>query len=212
MLGVAGELGWLSAAQQRAEMVRALDERLARSTTTAADVDLVCTLNRDGALDALLTDLKVTPSRSVAQSALLACLGSEPARARVLQALTSPSDDDVQMAQVYLRHRPIVDPAELRVLAAGITRMQGSDAQIRALDTLAKQQLDDRESLEALAGLFPQARSIGVQRAIAGILIRSDYRAIARPELVRLLRERRLKSPDGEDVIDVLVRRMQASS
>lgn len=71
--------------------------------------------------------------------------------------------------------------------------------------------MNDRESLEALAGLFPQACSIGVQRAIAGILIRSDYRSIATPELVRVLRERRLKSPDGEDVIDILVRRMQAS-
>jgi hypothetical protein len=214
MIALAGELGWLSPPQQRAEMVRMLQERIAGSTITPADVDLVCSLNRDGALDTLLPDLHATPAqaRKVAPSAMLACLGSEPARARVLQALTSPSDDDVQMAQVYLRHRPIGDPAELRVIATGITRMSGSEAQIRALDTLAKQQVNDRESLEALAGLFPQARSIGVQRAIAGILIRSDYRSIARPELVRLLRERRLKSPDGEDVIDVLVRRMQASS
>jgi hypothetical protein len=50
-----------------------------------------------------------------------------------------------------------------------------------------------------------------VQRAIAGILIRADYHAIAKPELVRALREKRLKSPDGQDLIDVLIRRMQAS-
>jgi uncharacterized protein YjiS (DUF1127 family) len=214
MIALAGELGWLSKAQQRAELVRMLDERLAGSAITPADIDLACTLNRNRELDALLPDLHVAPAqaRKVPQAAILACLGSAAARSRVLHALTSPSDADVEMAQVYLHHRPIVDPAELRVIAAGITRMSGSDAQIRALDTLAKQQVNDRESLEALAGLFPQARSIGVQRAIAGILIRSDYRSIARPELVRLLRERRLKSPDGEDVIDVLVRRMQASS
>jgi hypothetical protein len=52
---------------------------------------------------------------------------------------------------------------------------------------------------------------VNVQRAIAGILIRANYRVIAKPELVRALRERRLKSPDGQDVIDVLIRRMQAS-
>jgi hypothetical protein len=50
-----------------------------------------------------------------------------------------------------------------------------------------------------------------VQRAIAGILIRSDYRQIASPELVRALREHRLKSPDGNDLIDVLIRRLSVS-
>jgi hypothetical protein len=50
-----------------------------------------------------------------------------------------------------------------------------------------------------------------VQRAIAGVLIRSDYQSIAKPELVRALRDKRKKSPDGRDLIDVLIRRMQAS-
>jgi hypothetical protein len=59
--------------------------------------------------------------------------------------------------------------------------MSGSDAQVRALDTLARLRLDDREILEELARLFPLAKSVNVQRAIAGILIRSDYRMIARP-------------------------------
>ena len=34
---------------------------------------------------------------------------------------------------------------------------------------------------------------------------------IATPELVGMLREHRLKSPDGQDAIDILIRRMQAS-
>ena len=90
-------------------------------------------------------------------------------------------------------------------------RRSDVEAQVRALDTLALHRVSDRESLESLTRLFPVARSVGVQRAIAGILIRSDYEAIARPELVRALREKRLKSPDGQDLIDVLIRRMQAS-
>jgi hypothetical protein len=89
--------------------------------------------------------------------------------------------------------------------------MRDAKAQARALDTLADNRVSDVESLEALARLFPVAKSIGVQRAIAGILIRSDYQAIAKPDIVRAMREKRLKSPDGQDLIDILIRRMQAS-
>ncbi len=89
--------------------------------------------------------------------------------------------------------------------------MDGSGAQVHALDTLARYHLSDRESLEELTRLFPRAKSVNVQRAIAGILVRSDYRAIATPELVRTLRQSRLKSPDGADLIDILIRRLQAS-
>ena len=49
-----------------------------------------------------------------------------------------------------------------------------------------------------------------MQTAIAGVLIRSDFRTIATPELVQTLRTRRHRAaPAGEDVIDVLIRRMQ---
>jgi hypothetical protein len=58
--------------------------------------------------------------------------------------------------------------------------------------------------------MFPNADSAGVQTAIAGILIRSDYQAIATPELVQMLRQSRLKASVGADMIDVLIRRLQA--
>ena len=112
---------------------------------------------------------------------------------------------------MYLKHHPIADVGDLRAVALRIGRMSDVDAQIRALDTLAEHRVSDRESLESLARLFPVAKTVNVQRAIAGILIRSDYEAIAKPELVRALRDKRLKSPDGQDLIDVLIRRMQAS-
>jgi glyoxylate carboligase len=57
----------------------------------------------------------------------------------------------------------------------------------------------------------PLAKSVNVQRAIAGILIRADYQSIAKPKLVQTLREHRLKSPDGEDSIDILIRQPGAS-
>jgi hypothetical protein len=57
--------------------------------------------------------------------------------------------------------------------------------------------------------LYPVAESPGVQTAIAAVLIRGDYQTIANPELVQTLREHRLKSGSGHNVIDVLIRRLQ---
>jgi hypothetical protein len=51
---------------------------------------------------------------------------------------------------------------------------------------------------------------VGVQTAIAGVLIRADYKSIATPEVVQTLRQSRLKSSDGADLISILIRRLQA--
>ena len=212
MIELAGRLGWLSPAEQRAELMRMIGEQLAGNSVTAAEVGLACSLNQDRELGQELHRLQLPPAQAnkVSHAAVLACLGSAEGHARVLRALTSANDEDVQIAQVYLRHQPIADENELRVVATGIARMNGSDAQVRALDTLASHHLSDRESLEQLTRLFPLAKSVNVQRAIARTLIRSDYQVIAKPELARALRQQRLKSPDGEDVIDILIRRIQA--
>jgi len=211
MIEVAHRLGWLSPAEKRAELMRMIGERLVRNAVSSAEVDLVCALNRDGELGQELDRLPPAPTDRAPQAAVLACLGSPEGHARVLRALTSPNDADVQIAQVYLRHRPIADVHELREVASGVARMPSAEAQVRALDTLARHQLRDRESLDYLTRLFPLAQSVTVQRAIAGILIRSDYRAIATAELAQTLRQHRLKSPDGEDLIDILIRRLKAS-
>jgi len=214
MIGLAERLGWLTPAEKRTELIAMLDDRLARPAVGAMDVDLVCTLNREHALDdtlAALAKVSAERMRDVGHAGVLACLGSQLARARVLQAITSVRDDDVQIAQVYLRHRPIVDVGELRLVAAAIARMDNQVAQVRALDTLAQHRLSDEKSLVALTDLFPVAKSLEVQRAIAGILIRADYATLAKPDLVRALRTHRRKSTDGQDLIDILIRRLQAS-
>jgi hypothetical protein len=211
MIKLADTLGWLTPADQRAELVRMIGDQLAGDAISFADVDLICALNEDRSLDQERHRLLLSPLQAgkVANSAVLACLGSAEAHSRVLQALTSPDDKDVQVAQVYLHHRPMTDINELRVAAMEIARMPVSEAQVRALDTLAFHYLSDSESLDQLTRLFPLARSVTVQRAIAGVIIRSDYTALAKPELVRVLRQFRLKSPDGTDLIDVLIRRLQ---
>ena len=207
---LAGEFGWLSAAGVQGELMRMIGERYAQTPVTAADVDLVCRLNE--AHD-LRRGLALLPSAAEdpGHAAIRACLGSNGDHARVLEALVSPEPADVQIAQVYLRHHPVDDVAELRVLATGIVGMTDPTAQVRALDALAHHRLADRETLETLTQLFPVARTLDVQRAIAGILIRSDFDLIATPELVRALRDHRLKSPNGRDLIDVLIRRLDVS-
>ena len=212
MLELAVLLGWLSPAEKRAELMRMISHQIARDAVTSAEVDLVCTLNKDHGLSEELHRLQLSPAQAskVSTAAVLACLGNAEARAQTLLALTSPNDEEVQIAQVYLRHHPIADVNELRIVTSGIARMNGSNAQVRALDTLAHQHLSDPESLEELARLFPLAESVGVQTAIAGVLIRSDYNAIAKPELVQTLQLRRLRSSNGPDLIDVLIRRLQA--
>jgi hypothetical protein len=213
MLELARGLGWLSQQEQRDEILKMIDDRLARNAVSPAEVDLVCALNKNHDLDGELDRLRLPEAQvdKVPQAAILACLGSAPAYARVLQALTSPNDGDVQVAQVYLRHRPIEDAQELRAIAAGVARMSGSEAKVRALETLARLRLSDGESLEALARLYPVAESAGVQTAIAAVLIRGDYQAIANPELVQTLRDRRLKSAAGPNEIDILIRRLQSN-
>jgi hypothetical protein len=129
----------------------------------------------------------------------------------MIVALTSSNENDVRMAQVYLRHRPIADASEFRDVAHGVAHMSGTGAQLRTLDTLARQRISDRAGLEELARLFPAAKTIDVQRAIAGVLIRADYADLDRAALVRTLSESRLKSPGGTDLIDVLIRRLQVN-
>ena len=211
MIQLARSFGWLSPEEERAEMVRMIGDLLAGNAMGAAEVDLVCSLNKEHELDQELLRFELSPSQAskMTHAAALACLGSVEGRDRVLQGLTSPNDEDIQSAQVYLRHRPITDVNELRMVAAGIARMNELGAQVRALDTLARHYLSDRESLDELTRLFPLAKSVSVQRAIAGILIRSDYRAIDKPELISMLHEHRLKSSERNDLIDALIRRLQ---
>jgi len=212
MIQLAVTLGWLSPADQPAELMRMVGDLIERGSIGPADVELVCSLNEHGALNEARRRLQPSSQQAgqANNAAALACLGDPAARARVLLALTSQNDTEVQLAQVYLSHHPITDVDELRLVASGITRMPRSGAQVRALDTLARHRLSDRQSLNELARLFPTAGSVDVQRAIAAVLIRADYQALARPEVARVLSQNRLKSPDGADIIDILIRRLQA--
>jgi len=213
MMALARTLGWLTPAQEQAEFVRMVSERMARGSLGKHEVDLVCSTHKPTEPALAEQVLKAGTARpgNVAHSAALACLGDTHAHERTLRALTSSQVEEVEIAQVYLRHRPLGDVAEVRTLTSNIGRMTAASAQVRALDALARQSLADPQSLQEIAGLFPRARSLEVQRAIAGILIRSDYKVLSRADLARSLQQHRLKSPNGRDVIDMLIRLLQAA-
>ena len=210
MIELAQKLGWLSSEERLAELARVVSGRYAHAMVTPADVDFVCKLNASHALDRTRDGLD--DADDAGHAAIRACLGDAAQRPRLLAALTSPGEADVQIAQVYLQYQPIADADELRVVTNGIARMSDVGAQVRALDALADHRVTDHEALESLARLFPLARTIDVQRAIAGVLIRADFEAIDTPQLVRTLREHRFKSRDGRDLIDVLIDRLNSSA
>ncbi|HSB23261.1 MAG TPA: hypothetical protein VLE94_09150 [Burkholderiaceae bacterium] len=214
LLNVAHDVGWLSDDERRAELAAMLREVQARAALGVPDVNFTCTLNHDRRLDGAL-NRQVAPASlvdDVAHAAVRACLGSTEDRARTLQALLSNEEADVRIAQAYLRHRPITDPVELRRFAQGIAGMPAGEAQVRALEALARHYVSDPLVLEALTQLYARTPSWAVQAAIAGILIRADRRAISGAQLLRTLQDKRLPAPAGQDeMIDALIHRLQAS-
>jgi hypothetical protein len=214
MVKLAGSLEWLTAEGLREELVGVTKSVLAQRTLTTADVDFVCGLNERNQLDTPREQFGLSQALlgDAGHSAALACLGSADDHARQLAALSSRDARDVQIAQVYFRHRPISDVGELRVVAGEISRMPESEAKVVALETLSRHYLTDRETITALASAFPRTESVTVQRAIAGILLRADLKTVSSPDLLRTVSESRVRSSGGRDIIDVLIKRLRASS
>ena len=208
MITLARDLGWLTLSDQTAELAHTIHDVLASDAMGFGEVDLVCTLNRDRTLDPSLNRLQVSQATAgPARSAALACLGSSEGHARMLKALASAEESEVQIAQAYLRHRPITDETELREVARGIARMKSPSAQARALETLARHHVSDPQVHDELVGLFTRSSSLPVQRAIAEVFLRAG--PSANPHLAATLRKHRIKSP-GDDLIDTLIRRLGA--
>jgi hypothetical protein len=96
----------------------------------------------------------------------------------------------------------------VQAIAADIGRLSGPGRRC-ARWTHWPSSASDPHSLKAIAGLFTTTRSLQVQRAIANVLLRADTQSLERGDLLRSLRRYRLKSPEGQDVIDALIRVLQ---
>jgi hypothetical protein len=213
MIGVAHAVGWLSPGQRRDELVGMFSDMLARKAVAASEVGLACAVNKDGSLNGALRQLSAAAGQAdgVGHAAVLACMGSTEARTRALQGLVSPVDADVRIAQAYLRHRPISDADELRAVTKAIAGMNGPEAQARALDVLARHYLSDSESVETLRQLFARTGAWPVQNAIAGVLLRADPKTARDPDVLRTLREFRLKTLPEGNMVDALIQRLRLS-
>lgn len=213
MIAVAQAVGWLSPQQRRDELVQMFSEMLASKSVAGTEVGLACKLNKDGSLDGALDRLvpAAGQAQAVGHSAILACMGSADARAHALEGLVSPDDADVRIAQFYLRHRPITDVGELRTVTRAIAGMKGAETPARALDVLARHYLSDRVSVETLKDLYARTPAWPVQNAIAGVLLRADPKAADNPDVLRTLREFRLKSLPEGNMVDALIQHLQLS-
>jgi len=81
-------------------------------------------------------------------------------------------------------------------------------AQVRALDTLGRHHVEDRDVIEQLASLFQRTRSLEVQRAIAEIFLRTGPEVVD-ARVAAALRGSRLRAPGAQpDLIDQLLRRL----
>ena len=76
---------------------------------------------------------------------------------------------------------------------------------------LARHYLSEPESVDTLKQLFAKTRSWPVQNAIAGVL-RADRKSVHSPEMLRTLRENRVKASPGDNMVDALIQRLQESS
>jgi len=209
MVELAHRLGWLSLKQRRSELAELIRSRL-EAGVGPADVALTCGLNGDHELASIVQDVVASSQpKTVGHAAVLACLGDADATAQVLAALTSPRDADFEIAHTYIHYRPL-DESQLRGITAEIANIDDARVQARAIDALACQHLSDVESLHRLARMFLDAKTAAVQTAIADVLLRSDYDAIATPQLARSLRDTRIDARDCAGAVDALIRRLEA--
>lgn len=211
LLDLAHELGWLTGEQRRDELARLLRSLHQRRELGVPEVHLACGLNPDGRLDGAVGRAAglTTPPDDAAHAALRACLGSAEDRARTLQALMAAAEADVRVAQAYLRHRPVTDAVELRLLIEQIATMRPGDRQVLALEALRHHRIDDRGVVQRLTRLYADRPSAAVQSAIAGILIHADPNAIDTEALTQTLLARRLGEPGGSPLIDLLLDTLQ---
>jgi hypothetical protein len=172
LVALARNLGWLDRAGERVELVAMVGDLISRRATGFGEVDLICSLNKDRALDSELSRLSGVSMTGRGAEAAMACLGSREARSRILRALASRDEREVQIAQAYLRHQPIDDVEELRTVATRVARMEGSGAQVRALETLARHHISDKDVLDELSRLASRTRSPAVKRAVEEVFLR----------------------------------------
>jgi len=208
LLQLARDLQWLTPAEHRTRLVQLLAGLGARRALGVDDVALACTLAREHGLHDVPGLRADAEDESAAHDALRACLGDAAARAPMLAALAGDELGALRLARAYLRQRPITEAAELHRTIDAVARMAPPEAQVLALETLARQEITEVEVIERLARLYARTPSWAVQAAIAGALVRIDAGLLAAVPLARTVRAHRLPAPGSDNRIDALLLRL----
>lgn len=214
MLRLARDLGWLTPVEHHSELRDMLGETYARQEPGIGDVAAACALNTGGEFNGAWRSDQIPGKATeggdrLSRAALRACLGDEESRARMLAKLVGADDADLQLAHVYLRHRPIVGSSELARVLKGVVAEPSAAVQARALLALGRQAIDDLNIVDTLARLYASTPSEPVQVAVAGLLVRADRSLLERAHLLPMLVERRVGPAAGGTKVDALMARLR---
>jgi hypothetical protein len=212
MIALARSVGWLAPDEHRAELVHTINDVLAGDTMAFGEVDLVCTLNRDRALDTSLNRLQVEQSNArIAQAAALACLGSADARARILKAVREPERrrraDSAGISPATGRSPTPLSCARSRAGSCASRASRRRCARWRPWQGLHVTTARCWTSWRAFSANRPRSRCSAPSPKSSSAQATRQPRI---PSLAAVFRQHRIKSPSGEDLIDVLIRRLQS--
>lgn len=215
MLRLARDLGWLTPAELHGELGRLLAEMHARPEPGLGELALACSLGAAGDLDgAWRAETSAAAlsagSDTLTHVALRACLGHGASRSRILAALVSAAEADVQLAHVYLRHRPLTDRAEMARVVREIVSAPTSATQARALAALGRPEIAEAGTVDALARLYAETSSEEVQVAVAGLLLRVERSLLEPARLLPVLTGRRVRPGAAGTLVDALIARLQS--
>ena len=214
LIELAANLHWLGGDTLRDERIALVNDMLQRPRLAYSDVDLACTLDEGGSIAEARSRIAWPPNarERVAHAAVMACLGDSRARGVALRGLSSADETDVQAAQAYLRHHPI-EGSDLRTAVSSVGDMPGSTAQVRALEALARLNINDPQAFAELARIYAAARSPDVQRAVAEVFLRGDVAALDKPRLAGVLQQHRIAVRAApSDLIDILLRSLASAT
>ena len=182
---------------EREELAQMWTEQVERNAITPAEVDLACSAQRGGRLRRPACPRWSSLARPPRVGSI-----RNPCLPRKLRRHANTSCGPLPAATTRRAARPGLPASSAGRGGRRVARSDGRhraesvpSVQVRALHALARNALSDPASLHELVRLYPLTESVGVQTAIAGVLLRSDYAGIASPEVVATLRTRRVSAP-----------------
>jgi len=198
MIGLARSTGWLTREEQRVEQARMIGDMLAANAVGYGEVDLICSstpIARWIASSTCSRSRRCPPMPRRVPAARHASAAHRPRergpRARQRQRRGCPGRAGLPSSPPPHRSG--------RAARAGLGNLEHAAGPRpgRALETLARHHISDREVLDRMARLYASARSASVQRAVAEVFCGRTTARWAGDSLLELLRQHRCSESRG---------------